>query len=250
MNMNCETFYPSLSNDSHIQASASSQKDLCNAGTLSIYHDFLSEVGDKAQFQDCTSGLHALNRVYSHYGQKTEKRILGKRMGIDPQDKEAERNKYRACLHPDLIRMLTEDSLYFESLCLDQNLRKSIKSLKRKLHNGGIAMVLIRRRENGNMHWVTAQKAPLEKLMLHDCLSSKTYTVCAYKFIRECVLSCFFIRPKSQQDTLPSDTGFIGSVEFLKAIKRYHEINSTKGKMSPPKRIPDQVRFRFIPKFL
>src|SRR5690606_33058241 len=130
---------------------------------------FLSEVGEEAKFKDTDCAFHTLKAVYEFYGHNFESTRLKKRLGLECVSQPRGESKSKGALHPELLKVLTEDGFYFDSLCLDLPEKKIVKKLQKHLCKGNMAIVLLRRKYNGNMHWVALRNSEKGQIAIIDC---------------------------------------------------------------------------------
>lgn len=158
-----------------------------------IYEGQLHDVAPEAQFESHTCGLHTIRVIYKAYGLDPDLENLRFRLGVDVPASPIEPDS-TGTLQPDLLRVLVQDGFDYELLPLN-DLSVATTSLLDHLKAGNMAALLISRRENGNMHWVAAQKITGEKIVILDSLFPDVYREEPLSLVRECVLSCILVEP-------------------------------------------------------
>ncbi|MHC4561558.1 MAG: SPOR domain-containing protein [Planctomycetota bacterium] len=170
----------------------------------------------EAQFEDHTCGYHALRTVYDAYVLSPDEESLRVRLGVDvatlPWD-----STTTGTLQPDLFRVLAEDGFKFESLDLSQP--EAANRLLAHLEAKQLAMALIRRRENGNMHWVVIGPPQEGNLRIVDSLFPEPWFDSPDSFLSQCALSIVLISP-NDSDSAISETQ--AHAAGLKEMRRSH----------------------------
>ncbi|MCC6798176.1 MAG: hypothetical protein IT366_23890 [Candidatus Hydrogenedentes bacterium] len=187
----------------------------------------LKEVAPEIQMESHTCGLHTLRTIYSAFGLNPDLENLRFRLGVDrpanPLDPES-----IGTLQPDMFRVLLQDGFEFERLVVSKpNVNEElVKALK----NNKLAAALIRRRQNGNLHWVVLRSESDSKVTVIDSLEAKPYSEPLPGFIDECLLSCILVAPAAAPDTEVSEgdiewAHMEGSWEMVESVKRYKLLN-------------------------
>lgn len=142
------------------------------------------------QFEKHTCGLLALSAAYRMYGLEPADENLRTRLGVDlpanPLDSTS-----TGTLHPDLLRVLVQDGFEYAL----QDPARGTESLRAHLSKGNVALLLIARRQNGNLHWVLADACRDDQLRIADSLEAQAYHEPLVAFTETCVLSIVAIRP-------------------------------------------------------
>ncbi|MEM7625855.1 MAG: hypothetical protein AAF333_09510 [Planctomycetota bacterium] len=147
------------------------------------------------QTESFTCGVHALGTVYRAYGLDPESERIRWRLGVDTKAVFWKQDTTGA-LHPDMYMVLTQD--YFEIGSLDMSDAASWPSLLDHLESGHLAVLLIARRENGNLHWVVATEAVGERVRVYDSLFEEPYLE-DEGFGSEHVVSAMLVRPTADR---------------------------------------------------
>jgi len=189
---------------------------------VSQHADTLQEVLPEAQFESDTCGLHSLRVIYRAYGLNPDEENLRERLGLavpsNPFD-----GSSTGTVQPDMLRVLVQDNFAYELLAFDNG---AATQLEEHLKGGDMAAVLIRRRENGNMHWVVARRMQEADIVVFDSLFDEPYTEEVQAFIEDCVLSCIMVRSRQEGAGSITDAHTDGTLELLKAAGRYQAMNS------------------------
>ena len=143
------------------------------------------------QTEDFTCGVHALSTVYRAYGLDPEEERIHWRLGVDTKAI-AWLGDSTGALHPDLWMILVQD--YFEITTLDPADSASWEGLRAFLDIGHPAVLLIRRRENGNLHWIVATRTLDEGIEVYDPLFDEPYTETP-DFLVDHVVTLMCVRP-------------------------------------------------------
>lgn len=125
------------------------------------------------QTEGFTCGVHSLSTVYKAYGLDPEAERIRWRLGVDTKAV-AWMPDSTGALHPDLWMVLAQDYFAIESLDLEAH--SAWSSMRAHLDAGHPAVLLIRRRENGNLHWVVATRTlDAERIEVYDSLFPEPY---------------------------------------------------------------------------
>ncbi|MEM9083760.1 MAG: hypothetical protein AAGB34_09200 [Planctomycetota bacterium] len=144
------------------------------------------------QFESHTCGLLALSAAYEVHALSPQSENLRYRLGVDrvadPTDQDS-----TGTLHPDLFRVLVQD--HFAYRILDPRNEFDRGSFIGHLEEGGVSILLIARRENGNLHWVLADEVHDRQLRVVDSLFEYPYREPIDDFMTNHVLSVVCITP-------------------------------------------------------
>jgi hypothetical protein len=150
----------------------------------------IRELSPEIQFEDDTCGLHALRTVYRAYGLDPDAENLRARLGLDVPANPADAAS-TGTLQFDLLRVLAQDGFVYT--LLDPVSPESPSRLLDHMEGRQAAIALIRRRENGNLHWVALSRGNGERVRVADSLFPRPYPEPAVDFLRECVVSCVLV---------------------------------------------------------
>lgn len=182
----------------------------------------LHEAFPEAQFESDTCGLHTLRAIYKSYGIDPNRENLRVRLGVDvpavPTDETS-----TGTLQPDMLRVLSQDRFAWELLDVDHD--AAAEELVQHLLTANMAAVLIRRRENGHLHWVAASSIKSGKMAIVDSLRDHVYFEEPRSFLGDCILSCILVRPSSEETevSLLSRAHADGTTEMMRTLRRYRE---------------------------
>lgn len=173
------------------------------------------------QLEDHTCGLLSLSSAYRAYGLSPEAKNLRFRLGVDrtahPFDAES-----TGTLHPDLLRVLVQDGFRYH--LLNPRRDDAADLLDAHLDSGNLALLLIRRRENGGLHWVLTDRLEQDALRIVDSLREDVYTEPGGEFIRDHVLSVIAVAPDgSRNEAALSDAHADGLAEMNRVRRRLRD---------------------------
>lgn len=143
------------------------------------------------QLESHTCGLLTLSAAYTLYDLQPEEKNLRYRLGVDVPANPLDSSS-TGTLHPDLLRVLVQDGFTYEmpSPFLDADVR-----LRNHLQTGNVALILIRRRETGGLHWVLADALDGDSLRIVDSLQTLPVTEPIADYFNHRVLSAILIKP-------------------------------------------------------
>lgn len=175
------------------------------------------------QTEGFTCGVHALSTVYKAYGLDPEAERLRWRLGVDTKAV-AWMGDSTGALHPDMWMVLAQD--YFAVEALDVYGGSAWDHLRAHLDSGHPSVLLIRRRENGNLHWVVATRMlGDDKIEVYDSLFPQPYHETP-DFMTNHIVSAMLVRPNADggQALSSIDAHLAGMSELSKARKRIKEL--------------------------
>lgn len=149
------------------------------------------------QTEGFTCGVHAVSTVYHAYGLDSEAERVRWRLGVDTKAVFWMGDSTGA-LHPDLWMVLAQD--FFAVEALDCDAADAWDTLLAHLDTGHPAILLITRRENGHLHWVTATRRVGDPALAHelievyDPLFDAPYTE-SIDFMHDHIATCVLVRP-------------------------------------------------------
>lgn len=178
----------------------------------------VAPLAPEKQVEKHTCGLHAVSSIYLSYGLDPEERRLRPRLGVDTSANVYD-SETTGSLHPDIFRVLAQDGFVCRSLDLGD--ARSKKALTNHLSQLRYALALIKRRENGNMHWVVLCGATDTKVRVCDSLKPDTYKEPLDDYWAKCLLSVILITPSSaDQRTSVWRLHLRGALEMYRAYQR------------------------------
>jgi hypothetical protein len=152
------------------------------------------------QVEKHTCGLHAVSEIYRSYGLDPVERRLRQRLGVDNRSFLYDATT-TGCLHPDIYRVMTQDGFVCRSLDLRDKASKP--ELKKHLDEGRYALALIKRRENGNMHWIVICGRKENSLLICDSLKPGIYEEGLDDYWDKCLLSVILVSASNTKQNVP-----------------------------------------------
>lgn len=152
------------------------------------------------QVEPHTCGYHAISTVYRAYGIDPAQSDLRFRLGVDQEAIPFDSTSLGS-LHPDIYRVMAQDG--FVIATIDPQSETAGDDLAAHLATGSPAIVLISRRENGNLHWVVFDKLADEQIIVYDPLFDRPYEEPSSSYLKNHVLSILLVSP-STSDTAVS----------------------------------------------
>lgn len=143
------------------------------------------------QTEDFTCGVHALSTVYHAYGLDPDAERVRWRLGVDTKAVFWMGDSTGA-LHPDLWMVLVQD--FFEVNAIDCAPDAAWQQLLAHLDTGHPAILLIVRRENGHLHWVTATHNVGGEIEIYDPLFGAPYLEPS-EFMANHIATCLLVQP-------------------------------------------------------
>jgi hypothetical protein len=172
----------------------------------------------EAQTEGFTCGVHALSTVYKAYGLEPEAERIRWRLGVDTKAVFYVSDSTGA-LHPDMWMVLTQD--YFLVTLLEATDNNAWDKLGNFVDSGHPAVLLIKRRENGNLHWVVATRRVGNKIEIYDSLFPDPYLENA-DFMDNHIVSALLVwpTPDGEQARSSIDAHLAGMEALNSARKR------------------------------
>ena len=172
------------------------------------------------QLENHTCGFLSLAAAYTKYGLSPEDENLRFRLGVDRPANPLD-GSTTGTLHPDLFRVLKQD--HFDYWLIDPGSEDTPSALREHFSSGNAVLLLISRRENGNLHWVMSDAFHDQELRIVDSLREVAYTEPANAFIRRHVLSIIAIRPARTDSPLDLKPHADGLAELAEVRSRLAE---------------------------
>ncbi len=151
----------------------------------------------ETQTETFTCGVHALHCIYRAYDLDPNKERIRWRLGVDTKALFWLKDSTGA-LHPDVFMVLRQDG--FRVLSIEMGDLESHEKLLSHLCSGNMALLLIKRRENGNLHWVAAACGRGERYLVYDSLFRAPYEE-DRQFTDSFVMTALAIAPSGQLQT-------------------------------------------------
>lgn len=173
----------------------------------------------EAQTEGFTCGYHALSTVYRAYGLDPVAERARWRLGVDTKAVFWASDSTGA-LHPDLYMVFAQD--HFSVRAVDLEADDAWEQLQDHLKEGHLAVLLIARPENGNLHWVTAAASGREGMQVFDSLLAEPM-VQGQDYWEQYVLTAIMVRPFGEDapESLSSWAAHrAGAKELARSVKR------------------------------
>ncbi|MEM6506600.1 MAG: hypothetical protein AAF711_14285 [Planctomycetota bacterium] len=171
------------------------------------------------QTEGFTCGVHSLSTVYKAYGLDPEAERIRWRLGVDTKAVFYVSDSTGA-LHPDMYMVLAQD-FFIINLPTDYT-EAGWDEMREHLDTGHPAVLLIKRRENGSLHWVVATRTLDEDMIeVYDSLFDEPYAE-PLGFMTDHVVTAMLVRPSTtgEQATSSIDAHLAGMDALADATKR------------------------------
>ena len=172
-----------------------------------------------------TCGLLAVSAIYKSYGLDPLERRLRQRLGVDAPAYMYDSSS-TGCIQPDIYRVMHQDGFTLENVSLEET--RSAEVLVQHLDSNKCALALIRRAENGNLHWVVIDGMSGDDIQVHDSLSEAVLTQPAEAYLSERVVSLLLVAPSEEADRVP-----IWRLHLAGALDAWEAINVRRMVTSP-----------------
>lgn len=177
----------------------------------------------EVQTEPHTCGLHAIRSLYRAHGLDPDTYNLRFRLGTDRKAVSVVESS-QGTVHPDLYRVLAQDGFHVVGLDLAAAHRQRV--LSRHLTSGLKALALIRRPENGNLHWILLQAGEPDRLELVDSLVETPVLDSPGAFLGSKAVSVALIYPGSKEDSPSIKQAYrLGVVEMNKTPGRMSDLS-------------------------
>jgi hypothetical protein len=167
------------------------------------------------QFESHTCGLLTLSAAYRVYGLSPREENLRLRLGVDNPANPLDSTS-TGTLHPDLLRVLMQDGFAYSLL----EPPREVRELRSHLDGGDVALFLIARRQNGNLHWVLTDGCEGDHLRIVDSLAAEAYEEPVADFLETCVLSIVAIKPAAGDAEANLDAAHVEGLAELARVQR------------------------------
>lgn len=178
------------------------------------------------QTEGFTCGVHSLSTVYKAYGLSPEAERIRWRLGVDTKAVFYLSDSTGA-LHPDLWMVLAQDFFKIDSLDLESD--SAWTDLHAHLGTGHPAILLIKRRENGNLHWIVATRSlGHDEIEIYDSLFDKPYAETS-DFLYNHIVTAIMVKPTDDGEmAMSSINAHLAGMDALdKARKRINALESS-----------------------
>jgi len=181
----------------------------------------------EVQTEGFTCGVHAISTVYRAHGlDPDEGERVRWRLGVDTKAVFYVSDSTCA-LHPDVYMVLAQDYFAIEALDMERDDAFEVLHDHVADNSGGMAVLLIRRRSNGHLHWVTATHAEAGKLLVYDSLLQEPIHE-GPDYVADHVVSALMVRPTADGRMPMSSIAAhrAGSAELKRAVKRINALKA------------------------
>lgn len=169
------------------------------------------------QFEDHTCGLLALSAAYRAHSVDPAAKNLRFRLGVDvPADPTDPTST--GTLHPDLFRVLVQDHFVYH--LLDSHDQGDLLRLIDHLDSNGIALLLIARRGNGNLHWVLTDHHENTRLRIVDSLFAEPYDEPLNDYAQNHLLSIILIEPRADTKPVSMTRAHTDGISEMERVRR------------------------------
>jgi len=173
-----------------------------------------------------TCGLLSLRSIYRAHNLNPELHELRLRLGVD-RATVFKMKSTEGTLHADICRVLAQDGFKSELLELDST--NSLTLLNEHMAKTWKALALIRRSENGNLHWVVLQDSSPEQIEVVDSLFNEPYQANVNQFLEHNAVSVFLVTPmktSTKQDI--KDAHRLGVHAMKSSLERIKQLEAAK----------------------
>ena len=150
----------------------------------------------ESQTEGHTCAVHSLRAIYRAYGLDPGEENLRFRLGTDFYSLVWMRDS-TGTLHPDIHMVLTQDGFQYQTV--NPRSESDRKDVMEHLASGHLAMALIRRRQNQNLHWVVLELNRNGEVRVADSLVSEPYPEGGEEFWKSVVISTIMVKPRADR---------------------------------------------------
>lgn len=170
------------------------------------------------QTEGFTCGVHSLSTVYQAYGLDPEAERIRWRLGVDTKAVFYMSDSTGA-LHPDMWMVLTQD--FFEIHAIDPGRPGAWDAMRVHLLSDRPIVLLIKRRENSNLHWVVATRSFKDgTIEVYDSLFDEPYTESA-DFLDNHIVTAMLVKPTpSGKQAMSSIDAHLAGMDALAAATK------------------------------
>ena len=142
-------------------------------------------------------GAHSIHAVYRAYGLDPEHENVRWRLGIDTKTV-FWMGSSTGTLHPDMYMVLAQDG--FDVRSIELGLEGSHEEILAHIDSGHLLILLIQRRQNGHLHWVTVHGREGDDYIVYDSLEKKPYPE-TREFTEKFVVTALALQPSGELRT-------------------------------------------------
>ena len=166
-------------------------------------------------------GYLALSSIYAAYGIDREVAKLRFRLGVDQRGNAFDASSLGS-IHPDVFRVMYQDGFVLQDVDLDTPRFNPL--ILAHTYQRHLVLFLIKRPQNGNLHWVVAVDPEDESagsLRIIDSLVKEPYNVDSKAFIDTYVVSALLVfRPTEAPEIDALTLNAMGLASAAKALER------------------------------
>ncbi len=144
------------------------------------------------QIENHTCGLHALRSIYQAHGLPPDDHKLRKRLGID-RPAIPFMHSTQGALQPDICRVLSQDGFLLKLLNLEDD--NPIVQLDDHLSKSWKALALIKKPENGALHWIVIEKGNELEFTTVDSQQPVPKLIIKSEFLQRLAITVFLVEP-------------------------------------------------------
>jgi hypothetical protein len=162
--------------------------------------------------------MHSLEAIYTSYGMNPSDFKLRERLGVD-RPAVPLLSSTDGSVHPDILRVLGQDGFQVHLPKLGNEYFDA--KLINHLNDGHYAMTLIKREENGNLHWIVITSHEHGQIIIADSIGPDTYMRNLETYSENQIVSTLLISPNpaATGNTMKQDHK-AGAWEMIKSLFR------------------------------
>jgi ABC-type bacteriocin/lantibiotic exporter with double-glycine peptidase domain len=170
------------------------------------------------QTEPNTCGMHAMEAIYASYGLRPTDFKLRERLGVD-RPAIPLLSSTDGSIHPDILRVLSQDGFQAHLLKLGNEYFDA--KLITHLNGAHYAMTLIKRHENGNLHWVVITAYEDGQITIADSIGPRTYQRDLKTYAEDQIVSLLLVSPaEGGTSASTKEDHKAGAWEILKSLFR------------------------------
>ena len=168
-----------------------------------------------------TCGYLAISSLYASYRMDPTAHKVRFRLGTDSRANMFDETSL-GTIHPDIFRVLYQDKFTIRDL--DLSSPRFEPNLHAHVYNRHLALLLIKRPQSGNLHWVLAidpNDGNTGQIQIIDSLAREPYTVTTRDFIEQHAVSVLLIyRPTEHEEVDATTLNAWGLASVSRALGR------------------------------
>ena len=168
-----------------------------------------------------TCGYLAISALYRSYSLDPAEHRIRFRLGTDARANILDYTSV-GTIHPDIYRVLYQDGFTIRDLDLADP--RYVAHLHAHCYDKHLALVLLKRPQTGNLHWVLVTEPPgpgADDILVVDSLAEQPYQVMTKDFLDRYGVSVFLVfRPTTTEDIDAATLNAMGMASVAHALKR------------------------------